>query len=142
MTSAVVAIRRAKVRTGLGPAAGQSRVTRALVGQETELIAGSPTEASAVSKESLAAVVHGRGSLVDRGVDRFPGESGLGEDLVGADRGWRVHGSDAEGLQPGSAEAGVDKVHFVGEAKDSPVNAPVVGQLTGVREGVPRRSTT
>ena len=51
--------------------------------------------------------------------------------LCSSDRGGRVHGGNAEGLETGTL-AGVDEVVLVGEAKDSAVNAPLVEELTGI----------
>ena len=137
MPRPIITIRRAKHRPALRPTTRTRRIATALVRQQAKLVRRAPALAAAVRDVRLAAVVQRRGALGYGEVAlRFPGLGRFGEQGCWAERGGRVHGRDAEGLE-GVADAGVDVVVFVGEAQDCAVDGPFGEELGGEGVGVP-----
>lgn len=135
MASSVIPVRRLEDRARLDPAARRSRIA-AVPGEEAELVAGGPAVAGRVGQEGLAAVVHGRGALLDRRADGLPRGGRLREHLGGADAAGRVERRDAQRLQA-VAHARVDEVVARREAQDRAVDAPRVAELGQVAPAVP-----
>ena len=139
VSRSVVSISRAEERPSLCPTVRKCRIS-AVESEETELVAGCPAEAGAVCQENLAVMIERRRPLVDGSVYTLPIQERLREHAGGANRGGRVHGRDAQGLDV-IRETRPDKVVLVLNAEDGGINAPVPGELPSVRESVPGVAT-
>ena len=137
MPSPIIPIRRAKHRPALRPTPSSRRIATTLVRKQPKLVRRTPALAAAVRDVRFAAVVQRRRSFGYGEVSlRLPRLRRFGEQGCWAERGGRVHGRDAEGLE-GVADAGVDVVVFVGEAQDCAVDGPFGEELGGEGVGVP-----